>query len=195
VWWLDKAGSTTYPRISSRTHVDLAVQQIKGKWISIFHAKSIKKSIYILYKGCSTLHKETRKIDFTIFWFLLEFLQILQTAGKTQKDWRIFLHPGPYKQLDLNNYALGSNTQVRREKSFTEQPPVAEGSSPPVMWARGGQTNDLDAWLGSPSLDWRAWCGRRRRRRAAAAKPREFDFRRGQGQCWSMCGTGSSHVV
>jgi hypothetical protein len=39
-----------------------------------------------------------------------------------------------------------------------------------VMWARGWQTNDPDARLGSPSLDWRAWCGWRRRRRAAATK-------------------------
>jgi hypothetical protein len=39
--------------------------------------KLSNKSIYILYKDSSALHKETNKIGFTIFWYFCEFLRIL----------------------------------------------------------------------------------------------------------------------
>jgi hypothetical protein len=107
---------------------------------------SSHKSIYNLYKSCSTLHKESGKIGFTLFLFFLEFLCNLQVSGTTQRKRRILLHAGPWKDLKLHSYALGT-------KTFTEQPPAAEGNSPPAMWSWVWPTNGTTTQLGSPALD------------------------------------------
>jgi hypothetical protein len=56
--------------------------------------------------------------------------------------------------------------------TFTNVPLPAVGSSPVVIYGRGGSTCCTGARLDSPRIKWRWWRGRRCCRGAAAAKPR-----------------------
>jgi hypothetical protein len=46
-------------------------------------------------KSCSTLHKESRKIEFEIFRFFYAFLDILQESAKWLYYWRCIFTQGP----------------------------------------------------------------------------------------------------
>jgi hypothetical protein len=65
---------TTYPKFSSWSCVDLAAQQIKVNWFSIFHVKLKLKSVYMLCRSYSSSHTEHNKIRFAIFGFFYDLI-------------------------------------------------------------------------------------------------------------------------
>jgi hypothetical protein len=55
------------------------------------------KSIYMLWKSCSSGYTEHNKLGFPIFGFFCDFIQFFQVAGKTHKRGRYVLRVAPWK--------------------------------------------------------------------------------------------------
>jgi hypothetical protein len=72
---------TTYPKISSWTCADFALQQILVKRNSTFHAKAITQKYIQPLQKMSYTHKEGSKIGFAFLGFFWEFTYILQGTG------------------------------------------------------------------------------------------------------------------
>jgi hypothetical protein len=140
------------------------------------------KSIYNLYKSCSTLLQETKKIGFTFYDFSVNFYAFykIQAPHKRKEE---YFALGSSEPSDFHNSTLNSNNQAPRGSFFTNLPSDGGACSPAVGPGRGntrhqsviGLTRDRLTVLGRPVTSPVSGDGG-----AVAARPRGFRFRRGE---------------
>jgi hypothetical protein len=156
------------------------ILQYNKSWVNEFHffmQNLSHKSIYNLYKSCSTLHKETGKIGFTILWFVCEFLCNLQDSDTTQKNWRIFLQIEPWKRLNPHKNALVTknlHTTALGGGGELAAGDVGPGQANKCHGAAIGLTRDRLAAVAWPETSPASGGGG-----AVAVRPRVLGFRRG----------------
>jgi hypothetical protein len=72
---------TTYPKISYRGFMDFEISRSSFFTFLFFMPKISGNSLDKFNKSCSTLYQESNKIEFAIFLFLYDFLEILQESA------------------------------------------------------------------------------------------------------------------
>jgi hypothetical protein len=116
--------------------------------------KPSHKSIYNLYKSCSTLHKETGKIGFTFLWFFCEFLWNLQVLAKTTKKEQSIYTPVLGNFSGITHIPLLLTTGSLQEWNQAQGSPAAQGSSQPARDGRSWSTSGPGKRAGSPQVYW-----------------------------------------
>jgi hypothetical protein len=94
-------------------------------------------SLYKFNKSCNALHQESNKIEFAIFWFFDDFLEILQESAKSFYYWRCTFTPG----------TLQRTKALQPCPWFTEKPSERGGGLQcgPWPWGRRGSANSGEA--------------------------------------------------
>jgi hypothetical protein len=120
-------------------------------------------------KSCSTLHQKSSKIEFAFFWFLYNFLEILQESAKWLYYWRYTFQLSPLESFKTSHIC----PSVALRPSGNPNPhtyalPPRVGS-PAAMAGRPWPTSGARPPRGSPRVDWRGWSARTRIRRERTA--------------------------
>jgi hypothetical protein len=154
--------TTTYPKFSSRSHVDFEIQQKWLKLIFNFSCKNYNSKVgsgFAKVVGLLTGKPTKLVLHFTIFlWFYMNFRNHWTYGQKKQEsisisDPRTFGH---FTELPLVCTKALAKTEI-----LTIVPFRCRASLPAAIAGRTWQTNDWDRCVCSRRLDWWQRCGRR----------------------------------